>query len=77
MKKILFLSLIILSLSENLRFLKDEIPNIKEIKKLVNFDKAMDNINGVVDSQKYIAESFKTTLNTTIRSKLKINCYSN
>ena len=50
MKKILFLSLIILSLSENLCFLKDEIPNIKEIKKLVNFDKAMDNINGVVDS---------------------------
>ena len=76
MKKILFLSLIILSLSENLRFLKDEIPNIKEIKKLANFDKAMDNINGVVDSQKYIAESFKTTLNTTIRSKLKINDYS-
>ncbi len=37
----------------------------------------MDNINGVVDSQKYIAESFKTTLNTTIRLKLKINCYSN
>ena len=36
----------------------------------------MDNINGVVDSQKYIAESFKTTLNTTIKSKLKINCYS-
>ena len=77
MKKILFLFLIILSLSETLRFLKDEIPNIKEIKKLANFDKAMDNINGVVDSQKYIAESFKTTLNTTIRSKLKINCYSN
>ena len=50
MKKILFLSLIILSLSENLRFLKDEISNIKEIKKLANFDKAMDNINGVVDS---------------------------
>ena len=76
MKSLLFLSLIILSISANLRFLQGNTPSAGQVKGLENFNKAMDKINGVVDCWKNIAGAFRTTINTTIKQKLHIDGYS-
>ena len=75
MKKTLFLTLLIITLSKNLLFL-EKTPSADDIKGLENFNNAKDKIKGVVDCWKNIAGAFRTTINTTIKQKLKIDGYS-